>query len=378
MMINKSVCISLACSLLVILLIDSQHVLAAETKIGMGNCEGENGPIGCWQFEEGSGTTTIDGGADSSHPLQINGSPQWIDGHNPPIPSKGLYLNGQTQFAFIPTVNESAFDIQTNMTLSAWIRPGKNGDERIVVKGAAGLSACNGYELSLASSLDGISPGKAFFRINQYTKGNEFRVSSTSPYPANNSDWIHVAGTYDKTNNIMRIYYNGGIEDTKPASVSIATNDCSLTIGGEPPDHPANRAFVGGIDDVRVYNRALLPYEVAQLAGTPTAVTLTSFQGNTSGNIIYLTWSTAVEDDLVGFNIYRSSAEGTQRRLNESIIPAVYPGQLIGADYSLTDVAGLGQRFTYSLELVKTDGNWPGPSVDVMTGFWLHIPILMR
>jgi hypothetical protein len=161
-------------------------------------------------------------------------------------------------------------------------------------------------------------------------------------------------------------------------TVTIGTNSYPLGIGTQG-DNAQDRRFNGTIDDVRVYKRALSASEIGQLAGLPTAVNLASFTGSTLGNIVHLTWTTAIEEDMVGFNLYRSeSANGEARLVNPSPIPAQNIGQLTGASYQFTDFVNLGQHYFYRLELVKQNGNWPGPQVGVKTGFWVHMPLMFH
>ncbi|MDI6858851.1 MAG: LamG domain-containing protein, partial [Dehalococcoidia bacterium] len=91
-----------------------------------------------------------------------------------------------------------------------------------------------------------------------------YRVASTTSYPYDGNTWIHVAGTYDGT--MMRIYYNGVLENSVPGPPAINTNNEVLRVGQDA----SGRSFRGTLDDVRIYNRALSPAEIADLAATPT------------------------------------------------------------------------------------------------------------
>src|SRR5687768_17739608 len=55
-----------------------------------------------------------------------------------------------------------------------------------------GAAGTNGYELSLASGTSAF-PQKVFFRINQVSSGDNFRVNSTTLYPIDGNTWMHVA-----------------------------------------------------------------------------------------------------------------------------------------------------------------------------------------
>jgi len=77
------------------------------------------------------------------------------------------------------------------------------------------------------------------------------------------NEWTHVAGSYNGSE--AKCYINGELaeSDTEGAfTILVDTND--LAIGNRADG--TNRAFIGTVDDVRVYDRALLDAEVAHIA----------------------------------------------------------------------------------------------------------------
>ncbi len=72
--------------------------------------------------------------------------------------------------------------------------------------------------------------------------------------------------------------------------------------------------------------------------GTPTAVTLVSFEVIPQETAMLVTWETAQELDHVGFNLYRSTAfEGPYTQLNDALIPPQFPGEAMGGTYEWLD-----------------------------------------
>src|SRR5690606_5814941 len=124
------------------------------------------------------------------------------------------------------------------------------------------LNETDGYELSLSNS------GGIFFRFNQASGGNTYRIASLSPfiYPSDGSTWVHVAATYDGAG--MRLYINGVENNSKPFSSSpqIKTNELELTIGSGSDGY---MELKGAMDDVRIYNVALGADEIQDLATLP-------------------------------------------------------------------------------------------------------------
>lgn len=90
----------------------------------------------------------------------------------------------------------------------------------------------------------------------------------------------------------------------------------------------------------------------------PTAVKLVNLEAALAGNDILITWETATELDNLGFNLYHStSAEGAYVKLNDTLIPAQNPGQVLGATYTWLDEDIIsGSAHYYMLEDVDING----------------------
>jgi hypothetical protein len=84
-------------------------------------------------------------------------------------------------------------------------------------------------------------------------------------------EWHHYAGTYDVETRMMYLYVDGVLRATEDASVAmldgtIAQSDHDLQIGRWQTTGPT---LLGAIDDVRVYDVALAPDEIALIASGP-------------------------------------------------------------------------------------------------------------
>ena len=211
-----------------------------------------NGPlIANWKMDEGSGTTLIDASGFGNN-ASTTGSPMWVTG----VAGQALKLNGTSQFATVP--DNASLDITGAITLSAWIKPEKFATQYIIKKAIGGST--NGYELSLSSS------GIVFFRFNQATSGDSYRLNSVTAHPNNGATWMHIAATYDGSS-LIKIYINGVENSSKTITTpaSIITNSLALAVGAQSD---GVGKFQGTIDDVRVYNAALNASEINALAAT--------------------------------------------------------------------------------------------------------------
>ncbi|WP_299761769.1 LamG-like jellyroll fold domain-containing protein [uncultured Pontibacter sp.] len=205
------------------------------------------GLVAHWKMNEGSGTTVSDA-TGNGNDAQTVGSPSWTTG----VDGTALQLNGSNQYAAAP--DTESLDITETITLSAWIKPQKTGTQYIIKK--AVNNSIDGYELGLSSS------GSVFFRINQASSGNTYRLNSSTDYPSNGTTWMHVAATYDGS--VLKLYLNGAenASQTLSSPQTIAINTQAVHIGAQ--DNGTYK-FRGAIDDARIYNNALSASEVSAL-----------------------------------------------------------------------------------------------------------------
>jgi len=207
----------------------------------------DNNPnSGHWLLDDGAGTLATDSSGRGNDGTLTDG-PLWVGG----VLGDALDFDGIDDRVLVP--DAPSLDITDNITLAAWIRPNKTGTQYVIRK--AQFDSTDGYELSLSTT------GKVFFRLNQDTNANTYRIDSTTSYPNNGSTWMHIAATYDGS--VMRLYLDGVEEATLNAVISIATNDTDLSIGAQVD---GSRGIDGVIDDVWLYGQAMSATEIADLA----------------------------------------------------------------------------------------------------------------
>jgi hypothetical protein len=213
------------------------------------------GLLARWAFEEGQpGRTVVDAsgfglhGAPSANPpapsaevppvhfpnsfsLSFNGLDQWIDLGNPPLLNAGGVIS-----------------------IAAWVRSTNTDGYRNVV--AHGWRHNPGADVSLR-----IQNGNYEFT---YWDGVDHVAIAAVP-PSDLDTWVHVCGVFDGS--AYHLYRNGALAASTPdATVPPANIDTTWAIGARAPQPDGlERLFVGEIDDVRIYGRALGPAEVEAL-----------------------------------------------------------------------------------------------------------------
>ncbi len=185
-----------------------------------------------------------DGSGNGNHGT-LQGTPQWVEG----LIGRALQFNGSTDY--VEVADAPGLDITNTITIAVWVKANTFGDWRgFVVKGleTAPYAMQMWGDGSLRFGWNWDSPAGAV--------GDGLR-NSNAKIPL--GEWAHLAVTYDGST--LRFYINGGL-DTREVDVSLVfgTNNEPLILGCDFPG--GDEYFDGAMDDVRIYNRALLPGEV--------------------------------------------------------------------------------------------------------------------
>jgi len=111
----------------------------------------------------------------------------------------------------------------------------------------------------------------------------------------------------------------------------------------------------------------------------PTGVDIIAFQAVWQAEGVLVTWKTANEIDMLGFNLYRAESDaGSWVQINPTLIPCQYLGQPEGGVYSwLDEDVTPGEAFYYTLEAVDTQarGDFMGP---VRANYQIHLPLIQH
>lgn len=152
---------------------------------------------------------------------------------------------------FLETPDRPELDLAAGITLECWVYPTQPGGAgRLIDKSTVGRS--DGYLLDT-------HPDNHLRLILQ-----PGTLNSEAQLPLN--EWSHVVAAYDPEEGTERVYLNGRIVAEREGVLGrLGLNENPLRIGA---DSLGSSGFVGKIDEVRVYARALAPEEVvARLRG---------------------------------------------------------------------------------------------------------------
>lgn len=91
-------------------------------------------------------------------------------------------------------------------------------------------------------------------------------ISSAAVTPPATGTWCHLVYVRSKTGNFMKIYYNGNEIASKSSSTDISNKNLPVRIGGGGYEGgPLTGYFIGYIDDLKIFNKAVSASEVSTI-----------------------------------------------------------------------------------------------------------------
>jgi|GEM_PF-6071091 len=223
--------------------------------------EYDDGLVGYWKFDDGSGNSAVDSSGNSNTGTLING-PTWATGR----------VGGALSFDGV----DDAVEIGTDN-----------------LNGSSGTIVLWAYAESFSSShqtLFGHVTQPWSNRIQLYTddaSGNldlglgDSHTRHTDIENLDTQKWYHIALAWDGSN--YTVYANGSAQATGSYS-GLSTLETYADIGNNGDRADRTEAFHGIIDEVRIYNRPLNTAEVLELYNAGASVPVTHTLGVTAVN----------------------------------------------------------------------------------------------
>jgi hypothetical protein len=201
----------------------------------------------------------------------------WYEGENNLLDSRGGNNPVQVSNSMVYSTGKvgQAFDVQfasaqnrwdapdnpnfnqQNLTLEAWIKTGgisQNTDEGFIAS-KSGTDGASGYEFGIGTPAQG---GRLRFALNGGIGGADlFGTTSVS-----DNVFHHVAATYDGS--VMKIYIDGVLDAQKIITITISypADHPFILYRREYGGIPSPENFLGIIDELGFYNRALSSSEI--------------------------------------------------------------------------------------------------------------------
>lgn len=208
---------------------------------------------GFWLFNEGSGDKVFDisGNNNTGTLTTMSFPPTTTSGWNPGRTGHTIKFDGVSDYVTASAYN---LDITTdNLTMSAWVNTSRSNVYQLIV--AKGNSISRQYSMYLGSS----GTLYMYVTINGVIDAG-VTLSTTAQWATNK--WTHIVLTYDHSN--IKIFINGVQSYSGAYSANINSGSTPIRIGNDD-----NYPFLGYIDDVRIWYRALSSSEIQTLYTNP-------------------------------------------------------------------------------------------------------------
>jgi len=170
-------------------------------------------------------------------------------------------------YSGIQIADQPAYVLTNSLSIETWVRP--RGDGYVIFFRGDHRPGLDPYALSMQAN------NTLTFAITDQN-GNNATVSATLAY----YQWTHVAATLDDGTGTMSLYTNGVLAGQTVTSVRPFGDllpDQSPGIGiGNVNDGGNNFPFIGDIDEIALYNRALSSNEIAAIYNAGSAGKCTS------------------------------------------------------------------------------------------------------
>ncbi|OGI25653.1 MAG: hypothetical protein A3J76_01600 [Candidatus Moranbacteria bacterium RBG_13_45_13] len=211
-------------------------------------------PVAYYKMDEGYGGTAQDASQNNN-----DGTINEATWSNSGKFGRTLSFDGTNDYVSV-TDSASLDNVRNEFTISAWVYDNDpddltDDDRTFMDKGDTGTNANNTFIFQLDNDK------KLNLSLGNGSTTQQFAGSSTVSYQT----WTYVAATYDGSN--ADVYLNGK-KDRSTTAVTIGTlvDAGNLAIGRQSAadcQSPYNACWKGNIDEVKVYNSALTPEQIA-------------------------------------------------------------------------------------------------------------------
>jgi len=231
-----------------------------------------------------------------------------------------LVFDGTDAFgtgALVDLGNPGVLQLTGSMTVSAWINSAAFPVDDAAIVSSFNEIAGRGFQLD--TTVD-TGPRTIGFKLHDPNGDLMIRYGATA---LGLDQWVHVAGVYDAQAQTMNVYLNGVLDNgTLLGTVSSSQrNALTSVLIGQRADWTQRYAFIGTIDEMRIYNRALTQAEIqadmnSSAGGPPPDTTPPSAPTGLSATAvstsqINLTWTASTDNvGVTGYRVERCQGAG--------------------------------------------------------------------
>jgi hypothetical protein len=186
---------------------------------------------------------------------------------------RAVAFDGDSEVTF---GNVGAFDRTDPFSITVWVRGRGKLPMAVLQRIQVEPAGRRGYEIGFDDVvLAGVQRWAGRLVVTLASEGPERAIQLRTRERLRYGEWSHVAVTWDGSGRAagLRVYVNG-----QPAETEVLLDTLGMTIAADAPLQVGNKttgkAYLGSLDDLRLYSRALTAEEVAALGlhGVPKAI----------------------------------------------------------------------------------------------------------
>ncbi|MHC4171570.1 MAG: LamG domain-containing protein [Planctomycetota bacterium] len=311
--------------------------------------------IGWWKFDTGSGTTAIDWSGHENHGI-LFGDPQWVAGYY----GAALNFDGIDDYVAIQNLHYDGtvgFNAD-GVTVCAWIRTSNDDGQTI-----AAFDRNEYWRLEM----NGNTGGAGQVCWGTWTSAGE-GLDYASVTRVDDGQWHHVMAVFNRGR--VTIYIDGKPEPSTSTGAAFGRDGGRVTRYGfiglqseaiEFNGFPGNipQPFDGDIDDVRIYDKALTPEEIANVIRGDTRLAWDPSPGNNLTVDIEkarqpLSWSPG--DTAAQHDVYFGTDKDVVDNADTSDTTGVYRRRQSLTSYTPPEGVEWGQSYYWRIDQYNTDG----------------------
>jgi alpha-tubulin suppressor-like RCC1 family protein len=222
-----------------------------------------SGLVGWWQGE-GNGNDSA-----STNNGILDGSVSFVSG----LVGQAFSFNGANADLHVPASTNLNVGVSSGLTIEGWINPTDVSAQRPIAEWyTAGYGAHFWLAVPVASG--GAGPGSLYANLIDTSTVDHKIFSAASLIKTN--IYQHVAVTYDKSSGVAVIYLNGTLVKQSTLGTFTPKTSADLNFGYRPGGSASGTRFVGKMDELSLYNRALSSNEIAAIYAAGSAGKCTS------------------------------------------------------------------------------------------------------
>ncbi|MBI1833213.1 MAG: hypothetical protein HYR90_00080 [Candidatus Andersenbacteria bacterium] len=219
-----------------------------------------DGLIGYWKMDAGTGTTVVDSSGYGFNGTLTNSAGGWTSSA-PSVNFTDPYaldFDGTDDYVDIADTDTLDVGPTADFTISGWFNRDTFTTMDTILAKKENTATTPGYLLYIHDTLDVLG-----FKVADGLTA--YSVTSTSTFTS--TGWNHFVVVWDQDSSAnTKMYINGVAEGTPSGTIGNVgdlSNSLSLRFGTESDD---GNPFDGKLDDIRIYNRVLTAQEVNSLA----------------------------------------------------------------------------------------------------------------